>query len=189
MYSGFIDNHKVLFLHQVDDFAVASTSTAPAELLINLINDKMRIPVKHLGIIDHYNGMDIHQTKHYVKLTCETYLYKMLKNHGWPSPSDNAYIKTLESAIPPNTTHDREHLKAKYFNYRQVIGEIIYPTMKCHPDIAVHAAKLSQYMENPTEAHYLALRQLCNYLASTINEGIHHWWQQPVQALPKGQLP
>jgi hypothetical protein len=199
LYSGFIDNHKVLFLRQVDDFAVASTSTAPAEKLINLINDKMRIPVKHLGIIHRYNGMDIHQTKHYVKLTCETYLYKMLKNHGWllqetsnqpiPLPSDNAYIKTLESAIPPNTIHDREHLKAKYFNYHQVIGEIIYPTMKCCPDIAVHAAKLSQYMENPAEAHYLALRQLCNYLASTINEGIYYWREQPVQDLPEGQLP
>jgi hypothetical protein len=33
LYSGFIDNHKVLFLHQVDDFAVASTSTTPAEKL------------------------------------------------------------------------------------------------------------------------------------------------------------
>jgi hypothetical protein len=102
----------------VDDFAVSSTSLATAEKLINIINEKMRIPVKHLGIINLFNGIDIHQTKHYIKLTWETYLYRMLKNHGWlinelpnqpiPFPSDNNYIKQLETATPPNTTHEKE---------------------------------------------------------------------------------
>jgi hypothetical protein len=186
-------------LRQVDDFAMASTARSAAEKLIQSINEKMRIPIKHLGQITHFNGVDIHQTKHYIKLTCETYLTKMLHNHNWllphavnqpvPLPTDNAYIRTLETAIPPKTTKEQEDLKQQYYNYRQVIGEVIYPTMKCRPDIIVHAAKLSQYMENPAESHYMALRQLCTYLAATITEGIYYWRNTPHPDLPEAPLP
>jgi len=61
--------------------------------------------------------------------------------------------------------------------------------MKCHPKIAVHAAKLSQYMENPAEVHYIALQQLCTYLAATIMEGIYYWRMEPYSQLPDAPLP
>jgi hypothetical protein len=79
LYSGTVDGAKVLFLHQVDDFTVASTDQEHTMPLIDAINDKMRIEVKHLGIFTRFNGMDIHQTEYYVKITCEKYLTKMLK--------------------------------------------------------------------------------------------------------------
>ena len=154
IYSGLINNQRVLFLRQVDDFAVASKDRQTARELINAINAKMRIEVKHLGIIDRFNGMDIHQTKHYVKLTCEKYLYKMIKAHDWllktpapvnpiPLPADNAYIKKLEEATVPATVGEKLQLKEQMaFNYRQVIGEVIFPMMKCRPEIAPHAIKL-----------------------------------------------
>jgi hypothetical protein len=107
LYSGHINNHKVLFLWQVDDFAVATISTDAAENLIDMINQKMRIPVKHLGIINRFNGIDIQHTHCFIKLTCEQYLCKMLHNHGWlqdhntimplPFPADANYIKELET--------------------------------------------------------------------------------------------
>lgn len=177
MYTGVIDNNRILFLRQVDDFAVAAQDEHIANTLLNKINAKMRIQLKILGPIDRFNGLDVHQTKHYIKITCEKYLYKAMSAHTWigdvpiadkptPLPSDNAYIQALEAAKPPNTTQAQADLKAKMgFNYRQVIGEIIYPMMKCRPDIAFHATKLSQYMENPAEAHYIALQQVCRYLA------------------------
>jgi len=153
-------------LRQFDDFAVASTARSAAEKLIQSINEKMRIPIKHLGQITRFNGVDIHQTKHYIKLTCETYLTKMLRNHNWllphavnqpvPLPADNAYIHTLETAIPPKTTREQEDLKQQYYNYRQVIGEVIYPTMKCRPDIT---------------------------------EGIYYWRNTPHPDLPEAPLP
>jgi hypothetical protein len=198
LYSGYINNQKVLFLRQVDDFAVASITINAAEQLIHMINQKMRIPVKHLGTIDRFNDIDVQQTRHYIKLSCEKYLYKMLHNHGWlqerttyqpiPFPADATYMKTLETAQQPNTNQERELLKSKYFNYRSVIGEVLYPAIKCRPDIAVHIAKLSQYMENPAEAHYIALRQVCSYLAATINEGIYYWRQNPREDLPDAPL-
>jgi hypothetical protein len=185
IYSGMFNNTKVLFLRQVDDFAVASSDPQTARALIEAINEKMRIEVKHLGIIDRFNGMDIHQTRYYIKITCEKYLYKMIKGHDWllkttapinpvPLPADNAYIKRLEEATVPMTITEKLNLKdVMGFNYRQVIGEVIFPMMKCRPEIASHGIKLSQYMENPAPEHYQALRDLVAYLAATIEDGIY----------------
>jgi hypothetical protein len=73
LYSGDFHGERVLFLRQVDDFAVASSNKDTAIALINAINSQMRIDVKHLGIIDRFNGLDVHQTRFYVKITCEKY--------------------------------------------------------------------------------------------------------------------
>jgi hypothetical protein len=165
LYSGEVDGERVLFLRQVDDFAVASKHKQHAEKLIDAINNKMRIQVKHLGIIDQFNGMDIIQTRHYVKLTCSKYLHKVVKNHSdllnrpivthpVPLHADPGYLKQLEQAPVPNTVTEKLQLKQRMgFNYCQVIGEIIFPMMKCRPEIAASSIKLSQYMENPAELH------------------------------------
>ena len=200
LYSGNMNGRKILFLRQVDDFAVAAEEHDTAIQLITAINNKMRIEVKHLGLIDRFNGIDVHQTRHYVKLTCEKYLYKMVKSHEdllkqvpshpVPFPADSAYIKTLETATPPDTIPGKLLLKEEMgFNYRQIIGEIIYPMMKCRPEIAPHGIKLSQYMENPAREHYQAIRDLLSYLSKTIDDGIYYWRKKPRMDLPVGALP
>jgi hypothetical protein len=75
------------------------------------------------------------------------------------------------------------------FHYRQVIGEVLYPMTKCRPDVAFHITKLSQYMDNPAEEHYLTLRQLCKYLASTLTDGIYYWRLRPRPDLPAASHP
>jgi hypothetical protein len=44
-------------------------------------------------------------------------------------------------------------------------------------------------MENPTELHYQALRDILSYLAKTLNEGIYYWRTQPRMDLPAAPLP
>jgi hypothetical protein len=200
LYAGYIYGNRVLFLHQVNDFSVAATTTEIALDLIKRMNNHMRINVKHLGIIEQIKKMDIHQTKDYIKITFEKYLHNMLKQHNWlpklpnlnptPLPLDARYITQLEQAKPPETQIQKDQLKQKMgFNCRQVIAEVIYPMMKCCPDIAYHATKLSQYMENPAEIHYNPLRQLCEYLAHTVTIGIYYWRDtsredQPLEPYP-----
>mmetsp|Transcript_29198 Transcript_29198/g.41778 ORF Transcript_29198/g.41778 Transcript_29198/m.41778 type:complete len:582 (+) Transcript_29198:2850-4595(+) len=201
LYSGQIQGNRVLFLRQVDDFAVAAKDRQCAEQLIDAINNKMRIQVKHLGIIDRFNKMDIQQTRHYVKLTCTKYLQKVIKNHRdlltnpinilpVPLHADSTFIKQLEQAPVPNTTTEKLQLKQKMgFNYRQIIGELIFPMMKCRPEIAAAAIKLSQYMENPAEIHYKATLGILEFLSTTIDDGIYYWRREPCMDLPERPLP
>jgi hypothetical protein len=62
IYAGNIDGQRVIFLRQVDDFAVATKHQDTAEKLLNLINSKMRIQLKSLGLITRFNCVVIHQT-------------------------------------------------------------------------------------------------------------------------------
>ena len=185
LYAGTVRGDRIQFLQQVDDFAVAAVTQDLTLSIIQQINNKMRIEVKHQGIITCFNGVDVHQTRDFIKITCEKYLHNMLKQRNWlpttstldsiPLSADPKYITKLEQAAIPPTMEAKTQLRQRMgFNYHQVIGEVIYPMMKCRPDIAFHATKLSQYMENPAEAHYEALRQLCNYLAHTITDGIYY---------------
>jgi hypothetical protein len=201
LYSGTIGGNRIIFLRQVDDFAVAAHTQEAAAQLLTTINSKMRINLKALGIIDRFNGLDIKQSKHYVKITCDKYLYKMLKTHNWldiakgctpstPLPADVNYIISLEQAILPATEDEKDNLRQRMgWNYRQVIGELIYPAVKCRPDILYPITKLSQYMDNPAEAHYHALLHICKYISTTIDQGIYYWRTHPREDLPELPLP
>ena len=77
----FTDNYKntgkrVLFLRQVDDFAIACQDTSLANQVIEDINSKMKIEIKHLDHIERFNGVDIDQRKEYIKLHNRTYIEK-----------------------------------------------------------------------------------------------------------------
>jgi dUTP pyrophosphatase len=71
LYRGSVDNNMVLFLRQVDDFSVSPISEELCGKLIAHINSKMTMAVKNLGVITRFNGMDVYQTKHYIKLGCD----------------------------------------------------------------------------------------------------------------------
>jgi hypothetical protein len=72
LYSGRIDGKRVIFKHQVDDFAVAAPDEHTANILLNMIDDKLTIPMKRQGYLDMYNGIDVLQTRHYIKISCTT---------------------------------------------------------------------------------------------------------------------
>ncbi len=77
LYSGRIDGKRVIFMRQVDDFAVASPDECTASILLDLIDDKLTIPMKWQGFLDMYNGVDVLQTKDYIKVSCTTYINKI----------------------------------------------------------------------------------------------------------------
>ena len=68
LYSGLIDGHRILLLRQVDDFAVAATSEKITSRVFDLIDDHLTIPLKRLGLITLFNGLDI-DIGHIVHLT------------------------------------------------------------------------------------------------------------------------
>ena len=61
LYSGKYKNKQILFLRQVDDFAVASDDEQIAINLNEDINTHMTIDIKDLGLLTCYNEVDITQ--------------------------------------------------------------------------------------------------------------------------------
>jgi hypothetical protein len=51
LYADTLNRQRVLFFRQVDDFTVAAQHQETSKQLIALINSKMQIEIKDLGII------------------------------------------------------------------------------------------------------------------------------------------
>ena len=184
----------VLFLRQVDDFAVACQDKELAQTVIKDINDKMTINVKELGEIDRFNGVDVQQTKHYVKIYNKTYINKMLQKHIWihtenrdttpptfpiPMHPDTNHQRALESATPSTPEEQKKLEKEMGFGYRQAIGELIYAMVTCRPDISYAVIKLSQYSTKAARVHFEAVKDVYRYLKATKEDGIYYWRKTP----------
>jgi hypothetical protein len=77
LYSGVIDGHCILFLRQVDDFSVTASSESAANTVFDLIDNQLTIPLKRLGLITLFNGLDVDQTDTYIKISCTTYIERI----------------------------------------------------------------------------------------------------------------
>jgi hypothetical protein len=123
LYSGTYDGNKILFLRQVDDFAIVCEDEKIAKSMINEINNYMSVQIKYLGLLTRYNGVDIEQTSQYIKVFNNTYVHKILDGHKqWlpiapchtfpmPMKSENAYIHKLEHATTPITDREKTTLQ------------------------------------------------------------------------------
>ena len=193
---------KVLLLRQVDDFAISCQDDKLCEDVIADIQSEMTIAINKLGRLTRFNGVDIEQTRHYVKLYNRTYITKILRNHSqwldmempmstFPTPmsSESAYQRSLETAKPLSDSERGKLEKDLGFIYRQGVGEILYALVTCRPDISFATIKLSQFSTKPAAMHFEALKDVFRYLKATKDEGIYYWRTMPRHDLPVGKLP
>lgn len=68
LYAGLFEGQPVLFLRQVDDFAVSCKDPELANKVIDKISEKLSAPMKKLGVVNRYNGVDITQTTDFIKI-------------------------------------------------------------------------------------------------------------------------
>ena len=74
---------------------------------------------------------------------------------------------------PPEGTAAHQVLETQSkFNYRNVLGELMYVYITCRPDIGYAITTLSKFSSGPSAFHYKLLRGLAKYLRSTITWGI-----------------
>jgi hypothetical protein len=69
LYLGTINCKQIIFKHQVDDFAIAAPDEETANILLDMIDDELSIPMKWQGFLDMYNGIDVLQKRDYIKIT------------------------------------------------------------------------------------------------------------------------
>ncbi len=76
LYSGTVSGKRVIFKRQFDDFAIATADEKTANILLDLIDDELSISLKQQGLLDMFNGINITQTRDYIKINCHTYIDK-----------------------------------------------------------------------------------------------------------------
>jgi hypothetical protein len=76
LYSGVIASKGINFKCQVDDFAIAAPDQRTANILLDMLDKKLTMPIKHQGLLNMFNGIDVIQTHHYIKINCNPYITK-----------------------------------------------------------------------------------------------------------------
>jgi hypothetical protein len=66
---------------QVDNFVVASPDERIVNILFDMIDDHFTFPMKLMGLINLFSGLNIEQTHDYIKISCSTYINKILAKH------------------------------------------------------------------------------------------------------------
>ncbi len=196
IYRGEVNGETIFICRQVDDFAIASDTTVAADYIISEI-DK-RVSTSNKGIGTKYNGVDILQTRDYIKLYCESYLDKVLLSHGWTEPGPNESMRHDMVPLSPDTVshlqnlvgppeHSKEHAEIEQklkFSYRGLLGELLYSFIIIHVSIGNAIQLLSKFSSSPHLDHYMVLKNVCHYLWKHKTEGLIYWHTNPVHSLP-----
>ena len=198
LYSGVINGDRVLFKRQVDDFACAAPSATTCQILFDLIDDHLLLPLKPLGLVTMFNGLDILQTRDYIKISCESYIDKICEKYlsTWmrrmhikairptPLPTGDSFMKMFLTAVGDPDDKAQSALASEHgLSFRAGIGELIYAMVSCRPDISYGVVKASQSSACPASTHYEAVKHMLRYLYATKSDGIYFWRATPNNSL------
>jgi hypothetical protein len=81
LYSGTITSKQIVLKQQVDDFAITAPNQRMANILLCILDDKLTMPIKCQGLLDMFNGINVIQTKYYIKIDCHMYVEKFCKKY------------------------------------------------------------------------------------------------------------
>ncbi len=81
LYLANVAGKWVIFKRQVDDFAIAVPDKKMADILLDLIDDQLTIPLKQQGLPDMFSGVDVVQTRDYIKISCQRYINKFCEKY------------------------------------------------------------------------------------------------------------
>jgi len=202
LYFGYLDGHEILVCRQVDDFASGSPTKAGCEAFITALRSFVEAEYNYMGMetskgmFERYNGIDVIQTRDYIKLSCESYIDRVLETHGWTTPGrpdpekivpihTDKVEKLMALEGPREKTPEAKALVAKYgFSYRNLLGELVYAYVICRTDIGFAVCFLARFSLAPHEEHYNALRHVCKYLRALKEWGIYYHRPTPLPDLP-----
>ena len=172
----------------MDDFSVSASEQSTCQEIIKLIGIHLTVPLNDLGIIHKFNGVNILQTRWFVKISCKDYILKILHHHQWqelkasnlplPMQSDSKYQRELELTTRLTDPQEQLHIqKQAGFSYCiMATGELIYALLVVvRLDISFAIIKICQYNTNPAAIYYQAVRIVFTFLNNTGDDGLMYW--------------
>lgn len=152
----------VVVMCYVDDILIMSNLESEIDSLAEVVGRNLK--TKDLGRPSHFLGMDfiwtdsgsllMRQTKLITALLSNT---RMESCNGISSPLTTSVDLSIKDQNPIDES----------FDYRSVIGSILYLAVKTRPDIAVAASMLAQHVESPSRVQQGGAKRVLRYLKAT----------------------
>jgi hypothetical protein len=164
-------------MQQVNDFAVAAPTEQIANCVFDMLNDCLTFPMKRMGLISLFKGLDIAHTADFVKILCSSCLDKVIQKHlsmwlsdhdlpSWsmPLPTTKTFLTLFLNAKGDPDPKVQAQVQSMKLSYRSAIGELIWVMTTCRPDISYATVRTSQYSYTPHALHYHGINHILKYL-------------------------
>ncbi len=75
-----------------------------SEMCLRDIPIETAIPFEYYGLATEFNGVDLLQTRHYTKVSCTSYIRRLLLAHAWtqPSPMESPLGSRPQEPVSPS---------------------------------------------------------------------------------------
>ncbi|GJY08410.1 ribonuclease H-like domain, reverse transcriptase, RNA-dependent DNA polymerase [Tanacetum coccineum] len=149
----------------VDDLIITDTPKKEIDKFKAQMEEKFKM--NNLGLLAYYLGIEVTQTEGDISIKQSAYAKKILKEAGM--------IDCNETLIPmdPGTrlTNITEGTMVNSTEYRSLIGCLRY-LLHTRPDLSYSVGLLSRFMQELSEQHMKAIRQVLRYVKGTKDYGI-----------------
>ena len=164
-----------IFLVYTDDTILIGPNTKEIEKIIKMLSKNFKI--EDQGNLNDYLGVHIERKEDgTLEMTQPTLILSILKDVGlWENGGKNkATSRTTPAYSTTILTIDQEgeDFNDKDFNYRQVIGKLLYLEKSTRPDIACAVHQCARHCIKTKVSHALAVKQICRYLLGTKDKGL-----------------
>jgi hypothetical protein len=157
------ENSLVIVALYVDDFYVFSNNSSLKDKLVNILQSKFKC--KNLGELKNCLGINIIREGNMLKLDQSDYIRKVLRRFNM----ENCKSVSTPMALGCKFDNDCEPLCDETYDYRELLGSLMYLAVCSRPDIAYACSHLSQYNSNFNQSHWLAAKRILRYLKGTIH--------------------
>ena len=162
------DEHTVIMV-AIDDVAITSRWLQDVEKLKNELRQHWKI--SNLGELTWYLGVWVHQDQNVrtIAINQQSYIKGMLEKFWLTS------AKPVSTPMDPGTKSLNEQylltpmqlVKMCGVPYSEAIGSVLWPVMILRPDCAFAVSTLAQFIQNPAQAYWEAVKRVMVYLGTT----------------------
>ncbi|OIW12049.1 hypothetical protein TanjilG_24473 [Lupinus angustifolius] len=172
------NSYKIHVLVYVDDIVITGSSIEQIRKIITQLSTTFAL--KQLGTLDYFLGIEVKSLSDgRLFLSQSKYVRDLLEkaNMSNAKPINSPMVHTVKL-----TKEGSNHLENPSL-YRSIVGALQYATIT-RPDIAYSVNKVCQFLANPLEEHWSAVKRILRYLVGTQNHGIIFQPTIPASPLP-----
>uniref|UniRef100_A0A2N9HDB3 Reverse transcriptase Ty1/copia-type domain-containing protein n=1 Tax=Fagus sylvatica TaxID=28930 RepID=A0A2N9HDB3_FAGSY len=155
----------ILFLIYVDDIIITGTNSTSITRLINTLQGDFAL--KDLGPLHFFLGVEAHKVDSGMYLSQRRYITDLLRKTNLHQAKPVASPMASSTILSQHTGTSLSDPSL----YRSVVGSLQYLSLT-RPDISFAVNKVCQFMANPTEDHWSAVKRILRYLKHTIHHCI-----------------
>nr|CAN75996.1 hypothetical protein VITISV_022989 [Vitis vinifera] len=153
-------------LHYVNDILVTGCNSEEVQTIINQLYKSFTL--KDLGEVDYFLGIQVRHTTEGLYLSQTKYIKDLLckAKMQFSESSNTPMTSGLKLSAYRSDPIENERL------YRNIVGALQYVTIT-RLKISYCVNRVCQFMQNPLESHWKAVKRILRYLSGTLDYGLH----------------